>query len=59
MANVAPEKNKKSTHFSSHGEWDQEERGLNCTVRYFSSKIKFPNNKETLELPIEKNRISF
>lgn len=45
----------KSTHFSSHGQQDQEERGSNCTVRYFDNKVKFVDNEEftTLELPME------
>lgn len=49
-----------STNFSSHGGWDQEERGSNCTVRYFSKKVKFPDNAfTTLELPIGRERIPF
>lgn len=34
---------------------DQEERGSNCTVRYFNNKVKFVDNEEftTLELPLE------
>lgn len=54
MANMAPLKGDRiNPNFSSHGEWDEEERGLNCTVRYFSKKVKFPDNEEftTLELP--------
>lgn len=51
-----------STHFSSNGERAQEERGSNCTVRYFSNKVKFPDNEEfaTLELSIGKEcKITF
>lgn len=49
-----------STNFSSLGGWDQEERGSNCTVRYFSNKVKFPDNEfATLELPTGRERIPF
>lgn len=47
-----PFKKTGSTHLSSNGEWDQEERGSNCTVRYLGNKVKFPDNEfTTLELP--------
>lgn len=39
-----PLKKTRSTHFS-YGKWGQEERGLNCTLRYFSNKVKFPDNE--------------
>lgn len=49
-----------SANFSSHGGWDQEERGSDRTVRYFSNKVKFPDDEfTTLELPIGRERIPF
>lgn len=39
-------------NFFFYGEWDEEERGLNCIVRYFSKKVKFFDNEEFIILEL-------